>query len=116
MQLSRWLQAGVLRKSPNLTEDPTLPPDTVIRAGTSDIAEGDRAQQVEFDIRYGRGIDAIAEAVDLGELRGLVSRCDAGMGFADLVWPDHERMLQSLRADPMLLARLRAAITTPGSL
>ncbi|MGC3996554.1 MAG: recombinase RecA [Anaeromyxobacter sp.] len=64
-------------------------------------------REAEFDIRYGVGVDRLAEALDLGVARGLVEK--AGAYFAldgERMGQGRERAVEWLKANPAALERL----------
>ncbi len=71
-------------------------------------------REVEFDIRYGTGIDRCAEALDLGAERGLVEKQGAWFALdGERIGQGRERAAAFLRENPAalqgLLGRLAAA-------
>ncbi len=68
-------------------------------------------REAEFDVRYGHGIDALAEALDLGAERGVVERTGSHLSFGGThLGNGRERAREALAANPALLARLREAV------
>ena len=78
-------------------------------------------REAEFDIRYGVGIDRLAEAVDLGVERGLVEKSGAHFSLGgERIGQGRERAAEWLRSHPEALAALvarlgEAAGSPPGS-
>jgi recombination protein RecA len=74
-------------------------------------------RQAEFDIRYGVGVDRLAEAVDLGVERGLVEKSGAHFSLGgESIGQGRERAMEWLRANPEALRRLTDAIQSgPGA-
>jgi recombination protein RecA len=75
-------------------------------------------REAEFDIRYGAGVDRLAEAVDLGVERGLVEKSGAHYSIGgERVGQGRERAVEWLRANPAacegLVAKLSASAPTP---
>ncbi len=69
-------------------------------------------REAEFDVRYGVGIDAVAEAIDLAVDRGIVERTGSHLAFAGThLGNGKERARESLTGNPALLAKLRAAVS-----
>lgn len=71
--------------------------------------------EAEFDIRYGTGVDPLSELLDLGLMRGLVSKNGNHLVFADKsLGNGRERSRESLAQDPQLQITLRQAILAAG--
>jgi recombination protein RecA len=67
--------------------------------------------QAEFDIRYGKGIDAVADLLDLAVARGHVEKNGAYYNFAgSSLGQGRERARQALIDDPKVLASVRDAV------
>ena len=68
-------------------------------------------QEAEFDIRYGTGIDAVADVIDLGVERGIVEKSGAYLSLGgETLGQGRERAREALVADVEKLTRLRAAV------
>jgi len=68
-------------------------------------------REAEFDIRYGVGVDRLAEAVDLGVERGLIEKSGAHFALGgERIGQGRERAMEFLRANPEALQRLTDAI------
>jgi recombination protein RecA len=68
-------------------------------------------REAEFDIRYGVGVDRLAEAVDLGVERGLIEKSGAHFSLGgERIGQGRERAIEWLRANPDALQRLTDAI------
>jgi recombination protein RecA len=68
-------------------------------------------REAEFDIRYGVGVDRLAEAVDLGVERGLVEKSGAHFSLGgERIGQGRERAIEWLRANPDAFQRLVDAI------
>jgi recombination protein RecA len=68
-------------------------------------------REAEFDVRYGAGIDAVAEVLDLGIERGLVERTGSHLTFAGThLGNGRERCRDMLASNAPLLARVREAV------
>ncbi len=77
-------------------------------------------REAEFDIRYGAGVDRLAEAVDLGVERGLVEKSGAHYAIGgERVGQGRERAVEWLRANPAgceaLVAKLVALAGADGA-
>jgi recombination protein RecA len=73
-------------------------------------------QEAEFEIRWGTGIDAIAELLDLGVARGLVDKAGNHLSFAGApLGNGRERSRESLAASADLQSTLRQAVVTSAS-
>ena len=71
-------------------------------------------RDAEFDIRYGAGVDRLAEAVDLGVERGLVEKSGAHYSIGgERVGQGRERAVEWLRANPAACEGLVAKLSTP---
>jgi recombination protein RecA len=71
-------------------------------------------REAEFDVRYGLGVDRVAEALDLGAERGLVEK--AGTHFAlggERMGQGRERAAEWLRANPAALEELVRRLAAP---
>jgi recombination protein RecA len=71
-------------------------------------------REAEFDIRYGVGVDRIAEALDLGVERGLIEK--AGSHFAldgERIGQGRERAVEWLRSNPAALERIVGRLLQP---
>lgn len=72
-------------------------------------------QEAEFDIRFGRGIDAEAELLDLGLEAGVISRAGAHYNYGDKsLGAGRERASQTLGERKELSSSLHAALTAAG--
>ena len=68
-------------------------------------------QEAEFELRWGKGIDAAADLLDLGLARGVIERSGAHLAFGGgHLGPGRERAREALMQDAALAARLRAAV------
>jgi recombination protein RecA len=73
-------------------------------------------QEAEFEIRWGTGIDAIGELVDLGIARGLIDKSGNHLSFAgSALGNGRERSRETVGASRELQATLRQAILAAGS-
>ncbi|HEX8908797.1 MAG TPA: DNA recombination/repair protein RecA, partial [Anaeromyxobacteraceae bacterium] len=73
-------------------------------------------RQAEFDIRYGVGVDRLAEAVDLGVERGLVEKAGAFYALdGERIGQGRERAVEWLRANPAAVEALVARLAEPGA-
>ncbi len=71
--------------------------------------------EAEFDIRWGGGIDAAGELIDLGVLRGIVDKSGAYLSFAgENLGQGRERARDAVIANPVLLQTLRDAVLAAG--
>ena len=71
-------------------------------------------RETEFDIRYGVGVDRLAEAVDLGVERGLVDKSGAYYTLGDeRMGQGRERAGEWLKANPAALDALVAKLVAP---
>ena len=71
-------------------------------------------REAEFDIRYGSGVDRMAEAVDLGVERGIIEKSGAHLSLGgERIGQGREKAAEWLKANPAaleaLVARLGAA-------
>jgi len=68
-------------------------------------------REAEFDVRYGVGVDRLAEAVDLGVERGLVEKSGAHFSLdGERIGQGRERAAEWLREHPAALESLAARI------
>jgi recombination protein RecA len=71
-------------------------------------------RETEFDIRYGVGVDRLAEAVDLGVERGLVDKSGAYYTLGDeRMGQGRERAAEWLKGNPAALDALVAKLVAP---
>jgi recombination protein RecA len=71
-------------------------------------------REAEFDIRYGVGVDRLAEAIDLGVERGLVEKSGAHFALGgERIGQGRERAVDWLRTNPAALDVLVAKLTAP---
>jgi recombination protein RecA len=71
--------------------------------------------EAEFDIRYGTGVDTLAELLDLGVARGLLAKNGNHLVFAEKsLGNGRERSREALAQDPELQTTLRQAIFAAG--
>ncbi len=71
-------------------------------------------REAEFDIRYGIGVDRMAEAVDLGVERGLIEKSGAHLSLGgERIGQGRERAAEWLRANPAALEALVARLGAP---
>ncbi len=64
-------------------------------------------REAEFDIRYGVGVDRLAEAIDLGVERGLVEKSGAHFSLGgERIGQGRERAAEWLKANPAALEAL----------
>jgi recombination protein RecA len=71
--------------------------------------------EAEFEIRWGAGIDRVAELLDLGLLRGLIDKSGNHLSFAgSSLGNGRERSRDTLAASPELQNTLRQAIAASG--
>ncbi len=74
-------------------------------------------REAEFDIRYGVGVDRLAEAVDLGVERGLVEKSGAYFSLGgERMGQGRERAVEWLKANPAALEALIGKLTAPPEL
>jgi recombination protein RecA len=72
--------------------------------------------EAEFEIRWGTGIDAVGELLDLGVSRGVVDKAGNHLSFAGTpLGNGRERSRESLGASADLLGTLRQAIVASGA-
>ena len=68
-------------------------------------------REAEFDIRYGVGVDRVAEAIDLAVERGLVEKSGAHYSLGgERIGQGRERAAEWLRANPAALESLTAKL------
>ena len=68
-------------------------------------------REAEFDVRYGQGIDAVAELIDTGVERGVIEKSGTHMSFGGQhLGNGRERAREGLLGDAALRGRLRDAI------
>jgi recombination protein RecA len=68
-------------------------------------------KQVEFDVRYGFGIDAIGDLLDLASERGVIAKNGAYYAFGDeSLGQGREKARARLVEDPAFAQRVRAAL------
>ncbi len=71
--------------------------------------------EAEFEIRYGTGVDTLAELLDLGLARGLVDKSGNHLSFAGSpLGNGRERSREALAQSPELQSTLRQAIFASG--
>jgi recombination protein RecA len=71
-------------------------------------------RETEFDIRYGVGVDRLAEAVDLGVERGMVDKSGAYYTLGEeRMGQGRERAAEWLKANPAALEALVAKLVAP---
>ncbi|MGZ3422343.1 MAG: recombinase RecA [Polyangiales bacterium] len=71
--------------------------------------------EAEFEIRWGAGIDAPSELLDLGLARGLVEKSGAHFSYnGQQLGHGRERAREALLQDPKAMAALREAILASG--
>jgi recombination protein RecA len=71
-------------------------------------------RETEFDIRYGVGVDRLAEAVDLGVERGMIDKSGAYYALGEeRMGQGRERAAEWLKANPAALDALVAKLVTP---
>jgi recombination protein RecA len=71
-------------------------------------------REAEFDVRYGVGVDRHAEAVDLAVERGLLEKSGAHFALdGERIGQGRERVIEWLRANPEVFARLTARLRDP---
>jgi len=69
-------------------------------------------REAEFDVRYGMGVDRLAEALDLGVERGIVEKSGAHFSLdGERIGQGRERASEWLREHPAALESLVARIT-----
>jgi recombination protein RecA len=65
----------------------------------------------EFEVRYGEGIDAVTDLLDLALERGVVTKSGAYYAYReDTIGHGREKARQALRKDPKLLERIRGEV------
>jgi recombination protein RecA len=70
-------------------------------------------REAEFDVRYGVGVDRLAEAVDLGVERGIVEKSGAHFSLdGERIGQGRERATEWLREHPAALESLVARLAT----
>jgi recombination protein RecA len=68
-------------------------------------------REVEFDVRYGAGIDAVGELLDLALERGLVDKSGSHWSFQGThLGNGKDRCREALAQDPALAAKLRGLV------
>jgi len=73
-------------------------------------------REAEFDIRYGMGVDRLAEAIDLGVERGLVEKSGSYYALGgERIGQGRERAAEWLRANPAALDALVAQLLAKGA-
>jgi recombination protein RecA len=71
--------------------------------------------EAEFEIRYGSGVDAMSELIDLGLSRGLIDKSGNHLSFAGTALGNgRERSRESLSNSPEMQSTLRQAIIAAG--
>jgi recombination protein RecA len=66
--------------------------------------------EAEFDIRWGSGVDAAGDLIDVAESLGVVQKSGSHLSFAGKAFAQgRERAREALLADATLLAALRSA-------
>ena len=71
--------------------------------------------EAEFEIRYGRGVDALSELIDLGLARGLLEKNGNHLSFAGTTLGNgRERSRETIAGSPELQTTLRQAILASG--
>jgi recombination protein RecA len=71
-------------------------------------------REAEFDIRYGAGVDRMAEAVDLGVERGIIEKSGAHLSLGgERIGQGREKAAEWLRANPAALEALVARLGSP---
>jgi recombination protein RecA len=71
-------------------------------------------REAEFDVRYGVGVDRLAEAVDLGVERGIVEKSGAHFSLdGERIGQGRERATEWLREHPAALESLVARLAAP---
>jgi len=70
-------------------------------------------QEAEFEIRWGHGIDAASDLLELGIARGVVEKSGHHLSWSgEQLGQGKERARELLRSQPELMAKLRAAVVT----
>jgi recombination protein RecA len=73
-------------------------------------------REAEFDVRYGTGVDRLAEAVDLGVDRGFVEKAGAHFSLdGERIGQGRERAVEWLREHPAALEALVARLAGPAA-
>jgi recombination protein RecA len=73
--------------------------------------------EAEFEIRWGMGIDSLAELIDLGVARGLIEKAGNHMSFAGTpLGNGRERSRETLAGNAELANTLRQAIVASGGI
>jgi recombination protein RecA len=73
-------------------------------------------REVEFDVRYGHGIDRIAEMLELGVELGVLEKSGSHLTFAGThLGNGRERARDTLSSDPVLCAKLMDAVRAASS-
>ena len=68
-------------------------------------------REAEFDVRYGVGIDAVAELMDLGVEHGVLEKTGSHLSFEGAhLGNGRERARETVAGNPALAARLREAL------
>jgi recombination protein RecA len=71
--------------------------------------------EAEFEIRWGTGVDALSELIDLGVARGLIDKTGNHLAFAGSpLGNGRERSRETLSASPELQNTLKQAILAAG--
>jgi recombination protein RecA len=71
-------------------------------------------REAEFDVRYGAGVDRLAEALDLGVERGIVDKSGAYFSLdGERIGQGRDRASEWLREHPAALEALVARIAGP---
>jgi recombination protein RecA len=71
-------------------------------------------REAEFDIRYGVGVDRVAEAIDLGVERGFVEKSGAHFALGgERIGQGRERAAEWLKGNPAALEALVAKLAAP---
>ena len=71
--------------------------------------------EAEFEIRYGTGVDSLAELIDLGLARGLLEKSGNHLSFAGTTLGNgREKSRDALAQSPELQSTLRQAIYASG--
>jgi recombination protein RecA len=71
--------------------------------------------EAEFEIRWGAGIDAASELLDLGLARGVIDKSGAHFSFAgQQLGHGRERVREALLSDAKTMAALREAVMAAG--
>ncbi len=70
-------------------------------------------REAEFQIRYGTGIDAVGELVDIGSAKGLIEKAGAWFSYGgERIGQGRERVCDALRADARLCNAIRDSVRT----